>query len=49
MGNSDTIIAKKENGLPLSNMGKKYHISQTSVNNLLWKMLLEIIACQIAT
>jgi hypothetical protein len=48
MGNKDIIIARK-NALSLSNMGKKYHIPQTSLSNLVWKMLLELIARQIAT
>jgi len=48
MGNKDIIIARK-NALSLSNIVKKYHIPQTSLSSLVQKMLLELIALQIAT
>ena len=47
MDKNDAKIARKIS-LPLSNMGRKHHISQTSLSNPVMKKLLELIARQIA-
>jgi hypothetical protein len=48
MEKNDAKIARKIS-LPFSNMGKKHHLSQTSLSNLVLKKLSELIARQIAT